>query len=151
MAIGEICNRDVVVIGRDATVQEAAHLMREFHVGELVVLRERAGVKEPVGIVTDRDIVIEVLGEDVNIDAVTVGDIMSNKLLVAREEDDFWETLQRMRIAGVRRLPVVDKHGALQGLVSLEDIIELLSEELAQVAKLVTNEQSMEWASRSRG
>jgi CBS domain-containing protein len=151
MSIGEICNRDVVVVEKNATIQEAARLMRDYHVGDLVVLRERDGVKEPAGIVTDRDIVVEVLGEDVGIDAVTVGDIMSERLLTAQEEDNLWETLQRMRIAGVRRLPVVDKHGALQGIVTLDDLIELLAEELAQAAKLVAREQAVERTVRSRG
>lgn len=150
MSIGDICNRDVVVVEREATVREAARLMREYHVGDLVVVRG-GGVKEPIGIVTDRDIVVEVLGEDVAVDAVTVGDIMSDKLVTGREEDELWDTLQRMRIAGVRRLPVVDRHGALQGILTLDDVIELMAEELAQAAKLVARERAVEDSARSGG
>jgi len=150
MSIGDICNRDVVVVERDATIQEAARLMRDHHVGDLVVLRG-GGVKEPVGILTDRDIVVEVLGEGIAAEAVTVGDIMSDKLLIGREEDELWDALQRMRIAGVRRLPVVDRHGALQGILTLDDVIELLAEELAQAAKLVAREQAVEAGGRSGG
>ena len=150
MSIGEICNRDVVVIDKDASVQEAARLMRQFHVGDLVVTAERGGVQVPVGVITDRDIVVEVLGENVVIESVTMGDIMSDKLLTAREEDDLWESLQRMRIAGVRRLPVVDEQGALQGIVTLDDVVELLADELSQVAKVLTREQSKEQAARPR-
>jgi len=151
MSIGEFCNRDVVVVAKDATVQEAARLMRQYHVGDLVVIREREGTREPVGLITDRDIVIEVLGEEVDINTVLVGDIMSHKLLTAREADGIWETLQRMRIAGVRRVPVVDAHGALQGIVTMDDMIELLADELSQLAKLVTREQAVERSTRGRG
>ena len=135
MSLGEICNRDVVVIGKDTTVQEAAQLMRTHHVGALVVTREREGARLPVGLITDRDIVIEVLAEGVEISAVLVGDIMSDRLLTAAESDGLWETLQRMRIKGVRRLPVVDAQGFLQGIVTLDDMVELLADEVAQAAK----------------
>ena len=151
MSIGEICNRDVVVVAKEAAVLEAARLMRQYHVGDLVVIREREGTREPVGLITDRDIVIEVLGEEVDVNTVLVGDIMSNKLLTACEEDGIWETIQRMRIAGVRRVPVVDRHGALQGIVTMDDVFELLADELSQLAKLVTRGQAVERATRSRG
>lgn len=149
MSIGDICNRDVVVIDKDASVQEAARLMRQFHVGALVVCDEREGRRVPLGLLTDRDIVVEVLGEGVEIGSVMVGDIMGAKLLTARESDELWETLQRMRQAGVRRLPVVDELGSLQGIVTMDDVVELLADELAQLAKLVTREQAVEKTRRS--
>ena len=149
MSIGDFCNRDVVVIEKDASVQEAARLMRQYHVGALVVCDEREGRRVPLGLVTDRDIVVEVLGEAVEIGSVMVGDIMGAKLLTARESDELWETLQRMREAGVRRLPVVDELGSLQGIVTMDDVVELLADELAQLAKLVTREQTVEKTRRS--
>jgi CBS domain-containing protein len=123
--------------------------MRRFHVGALVVCRGAEGQRVPVGLVTDRDIVVEVLGEEVGVATVVVGDIMSAELLTARESDDLWETLQRMRHSGVRRLPVLDEQGYLQGILTMDDVIELLADELAQLAKLVAREQTMEKASRS--
>lgn len=149
MSVGDICNRDVVVIAQDAAVLDAVHLMRQFHVGAVVVCRGEEGARIPVGIVTDRDIVIEVLGEDVNIEKISVGDIMSSKLLIARENDDLWESLLRMRQEGVRRMPVVDEHDYLQGIVTMDDVIELLADELSQLAKLVAREQTVERAIRS--
>jgi CBS domain-containing protein len=149
MSIGEICNRNVVVIERGAAVQEAARLMRQFHVGALVVCNEREGLRVPVGLVTDRDLVIEVLGQEVDVASILVGDIMSVKLLIAHESDELWDTLQRMRAAGVRRMPVVDAQGSLQGIVTMDDVIELLADELAQLAKLVAQEQRVEQAGRS--
>jgi len=114
------------------------------------VLR-RGEVKQPVGILTDRDIVVEVVGEGIAAAAVTVGGIKSDKLLIGREEDELWDTLQRMRSAGLRRLPVVDRHGALQGILTVDDAIELLAEKLARAAKLAAREQAIESDRRSGG
>jgi len=150
MSVGDICNRNVVMIEKEASVQDAARLMREYHVGGLVVCTGSEGRREPVGLITDRDIVVEVLGEAVDVASVMVGDIMSAKLLTAREGDELWDTLRRMRETGVRRVPVVDERGFLQGIVTMDDIIELLAGELAQLAKLVAREQKVEQAHRSR-
>jgi len=149
MSIGEICNRNVVVIEKDTAVQEAARLMRRFHVGALMVCRGAEGKRIPVGVVTDRDVVVEVVGEEVDVAKLTVGDIMSTELLTGHVSDGLWETLQRMRHSGVRRLPVVDEQGYLQGILTMDDVIELLADELAQLAKLVAREQTMEKAGRS--
>lgn len=148
MSVGEICNRDVIVIGSRDTVQEAARRMREHHVGALVVTEERAGVAVPIGLVTDRDLVVEVLAEDVDPDTVVVGDIMSRELLTAREADGIWETVQRMRNKGVRRVPVLSPHGGLAGIVAMDDLVELFTEELVQLSKLVVREQAREIRAR---
>lgn len=148
MSVGEICNRDVIVIGSRDTVQEAARRMREHHVGALVVTEERAGVAVPIGLVTDRDLVVEVLAEDVDPDTVVVRDIMSRELLTAREGDGIWETVQRMRNKGVRRVPVLSAHGGLAGIVAMDDLVELFTEELVQLSKLVVREQAREIRAR---
>jgi len=103
----------------------------------------------PLGLLTDRDIIVEVLAEGVEIGIVMVDDIMSAKLLTARESDDLGGTLQRMRQAGVRCLPVVDGLGSLQSIVTMGDVVELLADELAQLAKLVAREQTVEKPLRS--
>ena len=100
MSIGEICNRETVFTTKDSSISQAAQLMREHHVGDLVVVEENAGRRIPVGILTDRDLVIEILAKDVDMNAVTVGDVMSSELLTARESDGLYETLQRMRAKG---------------------------------------------------
>ena len=149
MSVGDVCNRNVVMIEKEASVQDAARLMRQYHVGDLVVCTGPEGKRVPVGLVTDRDIVVEVLGEAVGVASVMVGDIMSTNLLTAREGDELWDTLRRMRSAGVRRVPVVDERGFLKGIVTMDDVIELLADELAQLAKLVAREQKVEQARRS--
>jgi len=97
MSIGEICNRETVFTTKDSSISQAAQLMREQHVGDLVVVEEKGGRRIPVGILTDRDLVIEILAKGVDMNAVTVGDVMSSELLTARESDGLYETLQRMR------------------------------------------------------
>lgn len=144
MTIGAICNREVAVIDRNNSVVDAAYLMREHHVGSLVVVETRAGRNVPVGMLTDRDIVIEVIAEDVPFNAVKVADVMSFELLTAREQDGIWDTLQRMRIKGVRRVPVVNEQGGLAGIVSVDDMLDLLADELSGLTKIIAREQALE-------
>jgi CBS domain-containing protein len=144
MPIGDICNREVVIIDKDCSVRDAARLMRAHHVGDLVVAEERDGRRIPIGILTDRDIVIEVIAEDVDVGSVAIGDVMSFKLLTAREEDDTFDTIKSMQTKGVRRLPVVDKQGQLVGIVTIDDLIDLLAETLMDVAGLIAYEQKRE-------
>lgn len=144
MSVGEICNRDVVFIHKEASIPDAARLMREYHVGDLVVVQEKTGKRVPVGIVTDRDIVLEVIAEGVSMDDVTVGDIMSNNLVTARENDSLFETVKVMRARGVRRLPVVDGGNELVGILSVDDLIDLFSEHIADLAWLIAREQRRE-------
>lgn len=144
MLVGKICNREVVFIEPGGSIADAARLMREHHVGGLVVVQEKAGKRVPVGIVTDRDLVIEVLAEDVDMDDVTVGDIMSNRLVTARESDDLLDTLKMMRNRGIRRLPVINDDSALAGILTVDDLIDLFAEQFADLARLITREQKRE-------
>lgn len=148
MAIGEICNREVVVVREDATVAEAARLMRQFHVGDLVVVRERAGRNEPIGIVTDRDLVVEVMAANLDAATVSVGEIMGRELVQVREDTGVYESIRYMRDRGVRRMPVVDASGGLAGIVTLDDLLELLSEEISELSRLTRREQNKEAGSR---
>ena len=106
MKTGELCNREVITASRDTSIAEAARLMRDHHVGSLIIVESRDGRTEPVGILTDRDIVIEVIAEDVAVTDVTIGDVMSFALLKVSADESVLETTQRMRARGVRRAPV---------------------------------------------
>jgi predicted transcriptional regulator len=149
MPVGEICNREVVISDKSMSVVEAARLMRTHHVGDLVVVDEREGRKLPVGIVTDRDIVVEVVAAGVNPDALKVGDIMGLDVATVRESEGLFEALRYMRNKGVRRMPVVDSAGGLVGLLTLDDLLSLLAEEMTELAKLVSQERQREAAARA--
>lgn len=145
MSVGEICNRDVVVIDRHASVQEAARKMRNYHVGSLIVVDEGAEhPRKPIGIVTDRDLVVEVMAVQASSATLTVGDLSPAELLTTREGDGIWETIMRMRAMGVRRTPVVDLQGDLVGMLTLDDLIKFVSDELADLVRLIRREQRRE-------
>ena len=144
MTVGHFCNREVVICGRKSTIVEVAQLMRLHHVGDVVIVEDREDITVPVGIITDRDLVVELIAEGVDLDAVTVGDVMSYELVTARTDDSIWETLKRMRGQGVRRIPVVNDQGGLEGILALDDILELLAEELSMLAKVPACAQTKE-------
>lgn len=148
MSTGEICNREVVVVQPETTVLEAAKLMRQHHVGDLLVVEDRGGMRIPVGIVTDRDLVVEVMAPELSMDAITVGDIMAPELSTVRESAGIFEAIEYMRSKGVRRLPVVSEIGVLAGILTLDDLLELLAEEMLSLSRLVKYEQRKEMASR---
>jgi len=143
MTIGTLCAKPVARIRRDATVADAAMLMRASHVGDLVVVDGPEG-QSPVGMITDRDIVVEVIGQGFAPAQVPVGSVMSTPVLSLREEDGLLEALEQMAARGVRRAPIVDRHGRLKGLVSIDDVVPLLARELAKISVLIRREQTAE-------
>lgn len=147
--IGGICSRDVVFTMGDTTVSAAAKLMREHHVGSIVVVEEmNGGKRRPLGIVTDRDIVVEVVAPGLDAETITVGDIMTTELVTASESEGLLETMEIMRYKGVRRIPVVDSAGQLIGIASIDDLLEVLAEEMNELAKIVTRERVHEMQAR---
>jgi CBS domain-containing protein len=145
---GEICSREVVYATRETTVQAAAKLMRHYHVGTVVVVDELTGQRMPIGIVTDRDVVVEVNAVDLNPNVITVGDIMAADLVTVREDEGLLEAMEIMRFKGVRRLPVVDRAGALVGIISIDDLLEVLAEEMTGMTRIVGRERAHEQAGR---
>jgi CBS domain-containing protein len=148
MSVGEYCNREVVIAEKDTEIREAARLMRKCHVGGLVVVERQGEDTIPVGVVTDRDLVVEVLAQELEPGSLTVEDVMSLNLITARENDDLWDTLGRMRSQGIRRLPVVNDKGGLVGILTADDVLELLSEGLGDLIKLIKREIGKEAQSR---
>lgn len=148
MSVGTLCNRDVVVTGRDTSIAQAARLMRSFHVGDLVVLDD-GDDRRPIGLVTDRDIVVGVIAAGLDCEAVTVSDIMTEELETVTEDTDFWDALAQMRKRGVRRLPVIDKHGRLEGILTLDDALELVGEAIADLVVVVSREIDREKSRRA--
>jgi CBS domain-containing protein len=144
MSIGEICNREVVIVQRDDTVLQAAKLMRQHHVGDLLAVEERDGRRIPVGIITDRDLVVEIVAPGLDSTVITVGDIMVTKLVTVKESTGVFEAIQCMRKKGIRRLPVVDDNGGLVGIVTLDDLLALMANKLGALGPLVEREEKNE-------
>lgn len=143
MTVGETCVRAVVTALRSETIPEAARRMRDRHVGALVVVGEDD--RRPVGVLTDRDIVVSAVAQSPEkLTSLLVGDVMSTDLVTALPAESVTEALKRMRAHGIRRLPVVDATGQLHGLLAADDIVEVVSSELATMASIVTREQAHE-------
>jgi CBS domain-containing protein len=148
MKVHDVCSRPAICCTSDATVAEAAHLMREQHVGAIVVTKASKQGAKPVGILTDRDIAVSVVAPELDARAITAGDIMQRDLVSAEENDDLFTALKRMRVKGVRRLPVVDTVGRVVGLLAMDDIVEVLVDEMREIVKLVAREHGTEVATR---
>jgi CBS domain-containing protein len=135
MKARDFCSRVVVAAEPTTDLREAAHLMRDSHVGALVVVEKKAGAARPVGIVTDRDIVVSVVAAPgVRPEALMVRDVMSAELATVNENAGVYETVEAMRDRGARRLPVVSDDGKLVGILSLDDLLRVIASELAGLA-----------------
>ena len=129
MSAGEYCNREVVVVEKYESINEVIKLMRSQHVGDVVVVEQREGVRVPIGIFTDRDIVLELLAEDIDFDAVSVGDVMSFELVTVHDEASLLDAIKLMRSKGIRRMPVTNDQGALLGILTVDDLLALIAEQ----------------------
>jgi CBS domain-containing protein len=146
MNAGTMCRHEVVTARTTDELMSAARLMRDRHIGYLVVV-EPEPVNDslaPVGVLTDRDIVVAVVARDADPKALRVGEVMTRHPVVADEADDIDAVLHKMRRIGVRRLPVVGTRGQLVGVVSIDDILDTLAGELQQVTAAIRHEQRVE-------
>lgn len=148
MKVADVCKRAVIAIDNRMDIAAAAELMRVHHVGFLVVYRSGDEIRRPIGVLTDRDIVIEVIAKKVDPVTVTVDDLMSRQPLVAQEFEEVGDVLQAMRIAGVRRVPVVDAREALVGVIAIDDIFDVITGFMCDITGSVKNEQRAERRSR---
>jgi len=151
MNAGSVCKRGVVTVAPTDDLIAAAHVMREKHVGYLIVSEASAPAdrsKRIVGVLTDRDIVVAVLAQEVDAHSLKVGDVMTRDPLLIDEAQSIESVLRHMREAGVRRVPVVDRSGALSGVLSIDDVLERIAEQLLNIAGSFRNEQRMERAVR---
>lgn len=150
MNVGQICQRRVVMVKRNDDLATAARLMREHHIGYLVVVEpslEEAGFT-PVGVLTDRDIVVSVVAREADPRMLRVGDVMTQKPVTVMTEDSVTDALEQMKRIGVRRLPVVGYCGILEGIVSLDDVLTTMARDLGSAAGAITRERAVETALR---
>jgi CBS domain-containing protein len=151
MKVGEYCKRAVVAIASSADAADAAKLMREEHVGFLIVHRAGDTLQRPVGVLTDRDLVLGVMARDVDPRSVTVDDVMTRQPLIANEADELTDMLQGMRLSGIRRVPVVDARGALVGIMAIDDAIDIITGLMCDIAGSIKSGQRHEWRTRVAG
>lgn len=145
MNVSEHCRRGVISIADSADIQTAARLMRDQHVGFLVVYRHGDDVHRITGVLTDRDIVLQATASGRDPRAIKVVDVMTRQPLVANETDELRDVLQIMRLAGIRRVPVVDSNGAPAGILSLDDAIDLITGLLCDISGSIRSERHHEW------
>ena len=144
MLVGEYCNREVVVVEEEKSVTEATAIMRQYHVGDVVICKAKYGKQIPVGIITDRDIALEIVAKGTDPESIRVGDAMSFDLTTVTEHDDLMHVIELMRDKGIRRVPVIDTDEALVGILTVDDIVDLLSEVLVDLAHLVDRQKRRE-------
>jgi CBS domain-containing protein len=128
--LGKICTRPVVTASTQMTVDQAARVMRSKNVGALVVVN--AG--RPVGMLTDRDIAVEVVARGMDPEEARVGDVMVKKPVTIRQDLGILDAAKTFAKTGVRRLPVVTGSGVLVGVITMDDVIMLLGNEMGHMA-----------------
>lgn len=151
MIVADVCSKTVVTVRPGDEIAVAARRMREAHVGYLVVMEPLALVGTPrvLGVLSDRDIVVGVIAQDADPRHVVVRDVMTRDPVVIRDFDTLPAAVRQMRQVGVRRMPVIDKVGALVGVVSHDDLLDALSTELANLAGAARQGRRTETLSRS--
>ncbi len=144
MTIASICTQKVITVDREIDIAAAAGVMRDNHIGYLIVTDGRSGGATPIGVITDRDMVVKVMAKDVDPHTLTVGDVMTPEPLTAADDDGISETLRRMRRLGVRRVPVVGPGGKLSGVLSIDDVVDHVVGQLSEVSGSIRNELNFE-------
>ena len=148
MSIAKLCTREVIGVRSDASLREAATLMCEQHVGSLVVTSDDQPPKV-VGILTDRDLALEVLGRDDTARELRAGDLAKSPPVAVRDTASLQEAVEAMGQAGVRRLLVVEEDGGVVGLISAEDLMAAISAELAGLSRALRSGIEREQSERS--
>jgi CBS domain-containing protein len=140
MRVGDICTRAAVTCGRDTSARELARLMCERHVGDVVVVDADGSNVVPVGVVTDRDLVVRVLARGGDPETQSAGDLMDERLVTAVQSEHVHDAIWHMRSKGVRCLPIVDAHDRLVGVLTADDVARFLADELSVLARIALHE-----------
>ena len=137
MRVGDVCTRSVgVTCRRETSAVELAQIMRDRHVGDVIVVDEGETGPTPIGIVTDRDLVVLVLANGVSPEGLQAGNLFKGTLVTALQSDDIYDAIWCMRSRGVRRLPIVNASNCLVGVLTLDDVTRLLAEALGEVGRI---------------
>ena len=137
--LNEVINKNVVTISPSSPLSEAAYMMMNEDVGALVVID---GESMPVGIITDRDLVVSAMAERQNPDEVTVEEVMTKELIMIDEDADIFEMLRILSENSIRRLPVT-RGTKLKGIVSVDDLIVIVATELVNLAMALSSKSKV--------
>jgi CBS domain-containing protein len=148
MLLRDVCTLDVVCCSAETRVLAAAQLMRSRHVGDLVVIEDPDEDRVPLGVITDRDLVLEVLGNGLDPATTTLRSLLRRPVVIAHEDEDTSVIVERMHTHGVRRIPVVDTHGATTGIITLNDLLKLFVDEAATLVQIMSRGQNHERRTR---
>ncbi|WP_254765797.1 CBS domain-containing protein [Salinilacihabitans rarus] len=137
MAVERFARSDVVTAAPDAPIHELATTMRESKVGSVVIVDD----DEPVGIVTDRDLTMRVLAEHADPDGLAAEDVMSPELRTVDRDAGFYRATELMNNHSIRRLPIVDGDGALVGIITADDLSELVADEHGELVGVLREQR----------
>lgn len=149
MKVGEMCSRGVVSVSESASLRDVAALMKERHVGAVVVIAKFPATPQPVGIITDRDIVRAQLQHVADLSRLRVADVMTQSPLTVRDDEALEEAIERLRAHSVRRAPVVSSRAELVGFLSTDDLIAEVSRQVATLARLLERQPAQEWRQKA--
>jgi CBS domain-containing protein len=132
MNVYDLCQKHVVTVRKHEELATAARMMRERNVGCLVVVESAGAIggERPIGMLTDRDIVTNVIARESDPHSVAVDDVMTRHPLTVAYSAPIDDALQRMRSGGVRRVPIVDDRGRVAGILSVDDIFEHMAQRM---------------------
>ncbi|KRT66681.1 MAG: hypothetical protein XU11_C0005G0009 [Candidatus Dadabacteria bacterium CSP1-2] len=136
MSLGNMCRKEIVCVNLGTNVKEAAKFMEEKNVGSIIVV----GGGKPVGIVTDRDILLRVMNRGLDPEKTSVDEVMTRDIVALREDMGLFEALEQVKGKGIRRFPIVDAKGQLKGIMTLDDILYLLGKEMSDVSSIIEKE-----------
>lgn len=148
MRVREICSFGTVTCHREASALDVAKLMHDRHVGAVIVVEGRQGGIVPIGVVTDRDLAIQVMAKEIDPASIRADDLMARDCVTLLDSDVAYEAIWQMRRSSVRRLPVVDAQGHLVGIVAMDDLNRFLAQELNDMAGIAEHQVRVE---KSRG
>ena len=135
MSIESICEQNVATISKDTTLNEVSKHFLKRHVGSLVVTEGFNGKRVPAGIITDRDLALA-MASSLNAPKLKVSQIMKKNPITAKKTDGVFATIKTMRENGVKRLPVVNEDGALYGVISADDLLPMLADEISLLSQI---------------
>jgi signal-transduction protein with cAMP-binding, CBS, and nucleotidyltransferase domain len=151
MAISDFCTREVVTCGRRASALELARVMRERHVGDVVIVESVEGGLRPVGVVTDRDLTVQVMARGIDPAQCVAEDLMDEDVHTAIGSESTYDAIWHMRSQGIRRLPIVDAHNRLLGILTADDVTNFLGQELSALARIPLRQASRELRREAEG